>query len=231
MTALPAQPGSSGPKRPWYKKKRFVIPAALVVLLIAMPKGGGDDADATDKPAAVVAQEDGAAAQETAAQEEAATKAKETADAEAAVKAEQAAAAKAEEDRIAAEAKAAADAAAAAEAKAAADAAAAAEAAARGTLSQQNAFAKATDYLGFTAFSRSGLADQLKFEGFSPEDTEFALARLEAAGGVDWNAQAAAKAADYLKMMSFSHSGLIEQLIFEGFTQAQAEFGVSQTGL
>ena len=32
-------------------------------------------------------------------------------------------------------------------------------------------------------------------------------------------------------MTSFSRSGLIEQLIFEGFTPEQAEYGVSQTGL
>jgi colicin import membrane protein len=30
---------------------------------------------------------------------------------------------------------------------------------------------------------------------------------------------------------SFSHSGLIEQLEYEGFTHAQAGYGVNQTGL
>lgn len=39
------------------------------------------------------------------------------------------------------------------------------------------------------------------------------------------------KAADYLDFTSFSRSGLIDQLLFEGFTPAQAEFGVSRTGL
>ncbi len=38
-------------------------------------------------------------------------------------------------------------------------------------------------------------------------------------------------AADYLDSSSFSHNGLVEQLVFEGFTQAQAEYGVSTTGL
>jgi hypothetical protein len=39
------------------------------------------------------------------------------------------------------------------------------------------------------------------------------------------------KGADYLALTAFSRTGLIEQLVFEGFTQAQAEFGVSTTGL
>jgi hypothetical protein len=48
---------------------------------------------------------------------------------------------------------------------------------------------------------------------------------------VDWNDQAAKKAASYLEYSSFSRSGLIEQLAFEGFSREQAEHGVSTTGL
>jgi hypothetical protein len=29
----------------------------------------------------------------------------------------------------------------------------------------------------------------------------------------------------------FSHDALVQQLVFDGFTQAQAEYGVSQTGI
>ena len=43
------------------------------------------------------------------------------------------------------------------------------------------------------------------------------------------NAKKAAKS--YLGLMAFSRTSLIEQLEFEGFTQAQAEYGVSKTGL
>ena len=39
------------------------------------------------------------------------------------------------------------------------------------------------------------------------------------------------KGASYLKYSSFSRIGLIEQLLYEGFTQAQAEYGVGTTGL
>jgi hypothetical protein len=43
--------------------------------------------------------------------------------------------------------------------------------------------------------------------------------------------EAALKAASYLKNSSFSRSGLINQLLFEGFSKTEAEYGVSRTGL
>lgn len=95
------------------------------------------------------------------------------------------------------------------------------------TNSQQQAVKKAKSYLDFTAFSRSGLIKQLKFEGFSEADATFAVDSLNA----DWNAQADAKAKSYLEFTSFSHSGLIKQLKFEGFTDAQAAHGVASVGL
>lgn len=127
--------------------------------------------------------------------------------------------------------------AAAAAAQAEADAAAAAAEAAKGTVSQQNAYQAAQSYLSFTSFSRAGLIDQLTSEygdGYPPEDAEFAVARLEAEGGVDWNAEAAEAAASYLSFTSFSRQGLLDQLTSEygdGFTPEQAEYGVSTTGL
>ncbi|WP_263117871.1 Ltp family lipoprotein [Cellulomonas fimi] len=122
-------------------------------------------------------------------------------------------------------------------AQAEAEAAAAAAEAAKGTLSQQNAYRAAQSYLSYTAFSRAGLIDQLTSEygeGYPPEDAEFAVARLEAEGGVDWNAEAAEAAASYLEYSAFSRQGLLEQLTSEygeQFTPEQAEYGVSTTGL
>ena len=112
-----------------------------------------------------------------------------------------------------------------AEAKAKAEAAKAEEEA--GTVSQQNALRKAADYLEYTAFSKSGLIDQLEFEGYSNSEAEWAVERVT----VDWNEQAALKAADYLDYTAFSKSGLIDQLMYEGFTKKQATYGVSTTGL
>ena len=76
------------------------------------------------------------------------------------------------------------------------------------------------------AFSRSGLINQLKYEGYSEEASTIAVDSLV----VDWNEQAAKCAENYLEHMSFSRSGLINQLKYEGFTQEQAEYGVSAVG-
>jgi colicin import membrane protein len=141
--------------------------------------------------------------------------------------ADKAAAAKAAADKAAAAKAAAARAAAAKAAAAKAAAAAAAAKAAAGTVSQQNAAAKAADYLDYSAFSRSGLIKQLTFEGYSTADATWGVDKQHA----DWNAQAAAKAKDYLGYTSFSRSGLIQQLEFEGFTSSQARYGAGTTGL
>ena len=42
---------------------------------------------------------------------------------------------------------------------------------------------------------------------------------------------AAAKAKEYLRLEAFSRSGLIAQLKYEGFTYAQALYGVRRVGL
>jgi colicin import membrane protein len=67
----------------------------------------------------------------------------------------------------------------------------------------------------------------LEFEGFSNADATYGVDALN----VNWNDQAAKKAAEYLRSSSFSKSGLTQQLVYEGFTQAQAAYGVSTTGL
>jgi hypothetical protein len=95
------------------------------------------------------------------------------------------------------------------------------------TAGQANARESAEDYLAYTAFSRKGLIEQLKFEGYSKSDATYAVDAVSP----DWNEQAAKAAKDYLDYSSFSRSGLIEQLEFEGYTSSQAEYGVNQTGL
>ena len=90
------------------------------------------------------------------------------------------------------------------------------------TVSEQNAVESAESYLAFAAFSRSGLIDQLKFEGFSKAEATTAVDSLN----VDWNEQAAKSAESYLDTSSFSRSGLIDQLEYEGFSKSEAEYGV-----
>lgn len=95
------------------------------------------------------------------------------------------------------------------------------------TRSQQNALDTAHDYLRFMSFSRSGLIDQLVFEGFSTSDATYAVDNC----GADWNAQAISSAQSYMRIFSMSRSDLVEQLIFEGFTTAQAENAANSVGL
>lgn len=96
-----------------------------------------------------------------------------------------------------------------------------------GTVSQQNALAKAKDYLSNEAFSHDGLVEQLEYEQFSQADAVYGADNC----GADWNQQAAKKAQEYMGQESFSRGSLIEQLLYEKFTQAQSEYGASAFGL
>jgi len=78
-----------------------------------------------------------------------------------------------------------------------------------------------------SAFSRSGLIDQLLYEGFSNDQATYGVDRANP----DWNEQAFKSAQSYLRYSSFSRSGLIDQLLYEGFSQSQAEYGVNMVGL
>ena len=92
------------------------------------------------------------------------------------------------------------------------------------TAGQRNAVSSAQDYLRVSAFSKSGLVEQLKYEHFSSSDARWAVAHVR----VSWNAQAVKKAKSYLRISSFSRQGLIEQLEYDGFTHSQAAYGVSK---
>ena len=92
------------------------------------------------------------------------------------------------------------------------------------TMAQLNAIDTAQSYLSFMAFSRSGLIDQLVFEGYSVNDAEFAVDFLS----TDWTEQAYQKAKEYLDFSPFSLDGLIAQLEFEGFTTEQATTGATR---
>ncbi len=94
------------------------------------------------------------------------------------------------------------------------------------TVGERSAEAKAAQYLRYSAFSRTGLIEQLEFEGFSRAEAVYGTDAV----GADWSEQAAKKAEQYLRYSAFSRSSLIDQLEFEGFTRAQAEYGVRMVG-
>lgn len=103
------------------------------------------------------------------------------------------------------------------------------------TAGQQQAVTSAQGYLSDgEGFSYNGLLQQLTSsagEGFANSDAAFALNYLNP----DWNAQAVIAAKGYLADgEGFSRSSLIQQLTSaygDGFTEAQAEYGVTQAGL
>lgn len=95
------------------------------------------------------------------------------------------------------------------------------------TTSQANAVEQAEDYLDYSAFSKSGLVKQLKYEGFSTADANYAIDHIT----VDWMLQAAKQAASYMDYSAFSRSSLIKQLKYEGFSQQEAEHGAASVGL
>ena len=95
------------------------------------------------------------------------------------------------------------------------------------TKAQEQAIGAAKDYLdGGQHFSRKGLIDQLKYEGFSRKVATFAVDHLD----VDWKKQAAGAAKDYLDGQHFSRAGLIHQLEYQGYSHAQAVYGVKKGG-
>ena len=96
------------------------------------------------------------------------------------------------------------------------------------TMGEQNALKSAKAYLNLgTGFSRSGLIDQLKYEGYTDSEAEYAVKNC----GADWKEQAVISAKNYLDLdFGFSKSGLIEQLEYEGFTHEQAVYGAEQNG-
>lgn len=94
------------------------------------------------------------------------------------------------------------------------------------TTGQKNALKKAKSYLSFSEFSKSGLANQLKYAGFTEEEVAFAVENC----GADWMEQADKKAKSYLSMTGFSKDGLKQQLKFEGFTDEEIEYALKKNG-
>ncbi len=101
------------------------------------------------------------------------------------------------------------------------------------TVSQANAVQVAEKYLSMSAFSRSGLIQQLSSrygEGYPEADAVYAVDHVS----VNWNEQAVRAATQHLAERSFSREGLIHHLearYGDGFTHAEALYGVNHIGL
>lgn len=93
-------------------------------------------------------------------------------------------------------------------------------------IGKRNALKSALQYLSHSSFSRNGLVGQLEYEGYTNEESTYAVDNC----GADWNEQALKSANSYLSRSSFSHQGLIDQLVYEGFTEEQATYGADNCG-
>lgn len=94
------------------------------------------------------------------------------------------------------------------------------------TSGQRNALDRAKSYLRYSAFSYTGLIEQLEYEKFSHADAVYAVDNC----GADWREQALKKALSYLDYSAFSYTGLIEQLEYEGFEHSDAEYAADNCG-
>lgn len=95
------------------------------------------------------------------------------------------------------------------------------------TTAQENAIKAALSYLEYSSFSRSELIGQLEFEDYKTKTAQFAVKAIENANEVDWKKEAVEAAQGYMDYGSWSKAELKDQLLFEGFTEAQAQHGVN----
>lgn len=105
----------------------------------------------------------------------------------------------------------------------------------------EQAVLSAKQYLKTMSFSKDGLIEQLEYEGFTHEQaahgaeqayksttTTSTSANSGASTTGEQNALQTAK--QYLNIMAFSYSGLIEQLTYEGYSDSEAKYAADHCG-
>lgn len=220
------------PEKKWFQKKRFIIPAALVLLIgIVSVSGGGDDSGETANTSQTEVESDVAESSEVeteAEEQETPSQSFSTSEQNAIDSAESYL-------RVSAFSKAGLIDQLEFEGYSNADA----------TLAVNNidvdwfeqAAKSAESYLNVSSFSRQGLIDQLLFEEFTQEEAEYGVDQsgLGSSGsssssgeGTSVSQQNAVESAEsYLGVSAFSKAGLVEQLEFEGYSNADATYAVN----
>ena len=105
----------------------------------------------------------------------------------------------------------------------------------------EQAVLSAKQYLKTMSFSEDGLIEQLEYEGFTHEQaahgaeqaykstaTTSTSANSGAVTTGEQNALQSAK--QYLNVMAFSYSGLIDQLTYEGYSDSEAKYAADKCG-
>ncbi|WP_417555982.1 Ltp family lipoprotein [Microbacterium sp.] len=94
------------------------------------------------------------------------------------------------------------------------------------TVAQELAVDAARSSLGSLGVSRRGLVQQLVEVGYSTEDAELAVDRIDA----HWKNEASTAANRHLNTGSFTSSELRNQLSFEGFAEPEIDYALAAMG-
>ena len=104
----------------------------------------------------------------------------------------------------------------------------------------EQAVASAKQYLKTMSFSKDGLISQLEFEGFTHEQAVYGAEQAYdsptnssatgSSGTTAGEENALRSAKQYLDVMAFSYSGLIDQLVYEGYSDADATYAADHCG-
>ena len=88
----------------------------------------------------------------------------------------------------------------------------------------ENAIESAEAYNKIFAYSKKGLIENLKYEGFSEEIAECAAKSINA----NWKENCVRSAYSYLDLSPFSKEELIHQLDYDGFTAEEIDYAMNQ---
>ena len=88
----------------------------------------------------------------------------------------------------------------------------------------ENAIESAEAYSNIFAYSKKGLIENLKYDGFSEDIAECAAKSINA----NWKENCVRSAHSYLEIISYSKEELIHQLDYVGFTAEEIDYAMNQ---
>ena len=92
------------------------------------------------------------------------------------------------------------------------------------TTALENAIESAEEYNKVLAYSKKGIIEKLKYEGFSEDIAECAVKSINA----NWKENCVRSAHSYLEIISYSKEELIHQLDYVGFTAEEIDYAMNQ---
>ena len=92
------------------------------------------------------------------------------------------------------------------------------------TTALENAIESAEEYNKVLAYSKKGIIEKLKYEGFSEDIAECAVKSINA----NWKENCVRSAYSYLDLSPFSKEELIHQLDYDGFTAEEIDYAMDK---